>query len=243
MQNPFKRTRWVGTLAGIAVLGATLAVAQRSNASDHQDTPEVELSPRMDINDVYAFPGSTADRIAVVLTTSSPITPAQSSAASFDPNLLYQLKIDNTGDGVEDKVIQVTFSGTGASQQVSIRGPIAPAQTGTMNTLVSGNATVTGAVNTSLGSASGVQAFAGIRDDPFFLDLEQFFRIVPDRKPVSGPLSQLPDQPSASAFRPAGQAVDYLRGINTLAIVLEMPATMLTDGGNKKIGIWGTISR
>ena len=243
MQNPFKRTRWVGTLAGIAVLGATLAVAQRSNASDHQDTPEVELSPRMDINDVYAFPGSTADRIALVLTTSSPITPAQSSAASFDPNLLYQLKIDNTGDGVEDKVIQVTFSGTGAGQQVSIRGPVAPAQTGTMNTLVSGNATVTGAVNTNLGSASGVQAFAGIRDDPFFLDLEQFFRIVPDRKPVSGPLSQLPDQPSASAFRPAGQAVDYLRGINTLAIVLEMPAAMLTDGGNKKIGIWGTISR
>jgi hypothetical protein len=243
MQNPFKRTRWVGTLAGIAVIGATLAIAQRSNASDHQDTPEVELSPRMDINDVYAFPGATPDRIALVLTTSSPITPAQSSGASFDPNLLYQLKIDNTGDGIEDKVIQVTFSGTGASQQVKIRGPVAPAQTGTMNTLVSGNATVTGAVNTTLGSASGVQAFAGIRDDPFFLDLEQFFRIVPDRKPVSGALSQLPDQPTASAFRPAGQAVDYLRGINTLAIVLEMPATMLTDGGNKKIGIWGTISR
>ena len=243
MQNPFKRARWVGTLASIAVVGATLAVAQRSNASDHQDTPEVELSPRMDINDVYAFPGATPDRIALVLTTSSPITPAQSSGASFDPNLLYQLKIDNTGDGVEDKVIQVTFSGTGTSQQVTVRGPVAPAQTGTMNTLVSGSATVTGAVNSNLGSATGVQAFAGIRDDPFFLDLEQFFRIVPDRKPVSGPLSQLPDQPSASAFRPAGQAVDYLRGINTLAIVLEMPAAMLTDGGNKKIGIWATISR
>jgi hypothetical protein len=126
---------------------------------------------------------------------------------------------------------------------MTVRGPVAPAQTGTMNTLVSGNAAVTGAVNTNLGSATGVQAFAGIRDDPFFLDLEQFFRIVPDRKPVTGPLSQLPDQPSASAFRPAGQAVDYLRGINTLAIVLEMPAAMLTDGGNKKIGIWATISR
>jgi hypothetical protein len=88
-----------------------------------------------------------------------------------------------------------------------------------------------------------MQAFAGIRDDPFFLDLEQFFRIIPDRKPVSGSLSQLPDQPTASAFRPAGQAVDYLRGVNTLAIVLEMPTAMLTDGGNKKIGVWGTVSR
>jgi hypothetical protein len=197
----------------------------------------------MDINDVYAFPGSSPDRIALVLTTSSPITPAQSAAAAFDPNLLYQLKVDNTGDGIEDKVIQVTFSGTGANQQVLVRGPVAPAQAGTMNTRVTSGPSVTGATNTNLGSASGVQAFAGIRDDPFFLDLEQFFRIVPDRKPVSGALSQLPDQPTASAFRAAGQAVDYLRGINTLAIVLEMPTAMLTEGGTKKIGVWGTVSR
>jgi hypothetical protein len=197
----------------------------------------------MDMNDVYAFPGSSADRIALVMTTSSPITPAQSGSASFDPNLLYQFKIDNTGDGVEDKVIQVTFSGTGTSQQMTVRGPVAPATTGTMNTVVSSGPSLTGGVNTNLGNAASLQAFAGIRDDPFFLDLEQFFRIVPDRKPVSGALSQLPDQPTASAFRPAGQAVDYLRGINALGIVLEMPTAMLTDGGTKKIGVWGTISR
>jgi uncharacterized protein DUF4331 len=244
MRNLLSRPRVLAAVAAIAALGATLAITRSSIASDHQDTPEVELSPRMDINDVYAFPGSSPDRIVLVMTTSSPITPAQSSNAAFDPNLLYQLKIDNTGDGVEDEVIQVTFSGTGASQQVTIRGPVAPAQTGTMNTVVTSGPSTTGATNTNLGSASQVQAFAGIRDDPFFLDLEQFFRIVPDRKPVSGPLSQLPDQPTASSFRAAGQAVDYLRGINTLAIVLEMPAAMVTDGGtNKKIGVWGTISR
>jgi hypothetical protein len=243
MPKLFSRSRGWTFLAGIAVVGATLAITRSSSASDHQDTPEVELSPRMDVNDVYAFPGASADRIVLAMTTSSPITPAQSAAAAFDPNLLYQLKIDNTGDGIEDKVIQVTFTGSGASQQVIVSGPVAPAQTGTMNTLVTGGTSVTGATNTNLGSASGMQAFAGIRDDPFFLDLEQFFRIVPDRKPVSGPLSQLPDQPSASAFRPASSAVDYLRGINTLAIVLEMPAAMLTDGGTKKIGVWGTISR
>ena len=35
--------------------------------------------------------------------------------------------------------------------------------------------------------ANGIQLFAGPRDDPFFIDLEQFFRIMPDRQPVSGP--------------------------------------------------------
>ena len=243
MHYRLTRARGWAIAAGVAAVTATLAVTRSSIASDHQDTPEVELSPRMDVNDVYAFPGTTPDRIALVMTTSSPITPAQSPTASFDPNLLYQLKVDNTGDGVEDKVFQVTFSGSGANQQVTVRGPVTPAQTGPMNTLVASGPAVTGATNTNLGSATGTQVFAGLRDDPFFLDLEQFFRIVPDRKPVSGPLSQLPDQPSATSFRPAGQAVDYLRGINTLAIVVELPATALTDGGQRKIGVWGTISR
>jgi hypothetical protein len=233
----------VASVAVLTALTATLSITRSSIASDHQDTPEVELSPRMDVNDVYAFPGATADRIVLAMTTSSPITPAQSAAAAFDPNLLYQLKVDNSGDGIEDKVFQITFSGTGANQQVTVRGPVAPAQTGTMNTLVTSGSVVTGATNANLGAASGTQVFAGLRDDPFFLDLEQFFRIIPDRKPVSGPLSQLPDQPSATAFRAAGQAVDYLRGINTLAIVIELPAAMLTDGGQRKIGVWGTISR
>ena len=220
---------------------ASLAAAGVVLGSDHQDTPEVELSPRMDINDVYAFPGSSEGRIVLVMTTSSPITPAQSGAASFDPNLLYQLKVDNTGDAAEDLVLQFTFTGTGANQRVSVRGPVLPAQSGMMNTVVDMAPAVEGAINSNLGSASGMQVFAGLRDDPFFLDLEQFFRIIPDRRPVSGPLSQIPGTPTATAFRPAGQAVDYLRGINTLALVVELPESML--GNATKLGIWGTISR
>jgi hypothetical protein len=230
--------RALGALVTLAVAATATSVL----ASDHQDTPEVELSPRMDINDVYAFPGASADRIVLVMTTSSPITPAQSAAAGFDPNLLYQIKVDNSGDGIEDRVLQFTFSGTGPNQQVTMRGPVAPALTGQMTTLVSSGPAVSGATNSNLASGS-VQLFAGLRDDPFFLDLEQFFRILPDRKPVSGALSQLPDTPSASAWRPVGQAVDYLRGLNTLALVVELPAAQLTGSGTGKIGIWGTISR
>lgn len=227
----------------LGVAAGMTAVLRYAAASDHQDTPEVELSPRMDINDVYAFPGATADRIALVMTTSSPLTPAQTQNASFDPDLLYQFKIDNTGDAVEDFVIQVTFDGSGADQKINVVGPVAPVMTGVRTKLVQATPSVSGRVNTTLGSPSGIQVFAGPRDDPFFLDLEQFFRIIPDRKPVSGALSQLPDVPSATEFRAPGAAVDYLAGVNALAIVLEMPAALLTAGGNARIGIWGTISR
>lgn len=225
--------------AGALFIAATVIVGQRVLASDHQDTPEVELNPRMDINDVFAFPGSGTDRIALAMTTSSPI---QGTNASFDNNLLYQFRIDNSGDAIEDRVIQVTFSGTGANQVVTVRGPVAPGMTGMRSRLVDDPQAITGLVGQTLGSASGVQVFTGLRDDPFFIDLEQFFKIVPDRRPSTGPLSQ-PQTQTATSFRNPG--IDFLRTYNALAIVVEVPKSMLTSatGADANIGIWGTISR
>ncbi|MBI4521876.1 MAG: DUF4331 family protein [Gemmatimonadetes bacterium] len=235
-----RRGQQVAAVAAVAGLVA-LAAVTGTIASDHQDTPEVELSPRMDINDIYAFPGSSDDRIVLVMTTSSPITPGQSSGAVFDPNLLYQFKIDNSGDARADRVIQVTFRGRGNDQTVEVRGPMAPNEQGTQNTILDTSPAISGRIGQTLGSASGMQVFAGLRDDPFFIDLEQFFRILPDRKPATGDLSKLPAAPSASAFRKPG--IDFLKSINTLAIVIELPESQLTTGGTAKLGIWGTSGR
>jgi len=232
----------VGTL-GVAGLAA---VAGQLLASDHQDTPEVELNQQFDVNDVYAFPAATPGRVVLVLGTSSPVTPARTPGFSFGTvdQVLYQLKVDNTGDAVEDLVFQVTFTGTGPAQRVAVRGPVAPAATGTANTIVAGAPALEGRVDEVLGSATGVQLFAGRRDDPFFLDLEQFFRIIPDRKPETGELSEIPETPTASSFREKGAARDYLAGFNDMAIVIELPAAMLTaNGARPKFGVWGTTSR
>jgi hypothetical protein len=229
----------IGAIAAIAATGVGVA-----RASDHQDNPLVELNPAMDMSDVYAFPGSAPDRIALVLNSRPLLTPAQTPGASFDPNILYQFKIDNSGDAREDRVIQVTFKGTGASQIVEVRGPMAPPVIGAMMNTVSTSAPlVTGAINQTLGTATGVQVFAGTREDPFFLDLEQCLRILPDRKPSTGPLSLIPDSPAAGTFRTAAAAVDALKGTNLLSIVVELPTAQLTTGGSPKVGIWGTISR
>ena len=233
------------------VVTASGILVKRSLASDHQDTADVELNPSMDMTDVYAFPGATSDRIALVLNSWALLTPAEAApgVTSFDDNLLYQFKIDNTGDANEDLVIQMTFHGTGANQTVEVRGPMAPPVAGAMrNTVSTSVPTVTGKVATVLGSASGMQVFAGPRQDPFYIDLEQFFRIIPDRKPVTGPLSMLPDTATASSFRAPGSAVDILGGsgghpFNVLSIVIELPKSQLHGTASDKIGIWGTISR
>jgi hypothetical protein len=228
-------------LAGAGSFGLAI---KSSLASDHQDTPEVELHPRLDINDVYAFPGSDANRIALVLTTSSPLTPAASAGAAFDPDILYQIKVDNTGDGVEDLVLQFTFDGEGAGQRVTLHGPVTPDQTGRLNTMISSGPVLAGPINSVLGSPGAVHLFGGFRDVPFYLDLEQFFKIIPDRAPVQGPLSKIGPKPEASSFRNPG--VDFLRSINTLGMVVELPEAMLLGpnaGSDPKLGIWATTSR
>ena len=240
------------------VLGVRQAVG-----SDHQDTPEVELSPRMDINDVYAFPGSSEDRIAIVVTTQSPITPAGTAAARFDPNALYQIKIDNNGDAVEDLVLQFQFDDLqGGGQRVALFGPVAPTNTGPNNRVAKATPDIVGNINTVLTSGAGatqVQLFAGPRDDPFYIDLDQFFRIVPDRRPSRGPLSLIGPAPEASAFRPKctggvpnpgqaqfdqthGCANEFLRTFNSMSIVVELPEAALKGAGNN-LGLWATVSR
>jgi hypothetical protein len=89
-----------------------------------------------------------------------------------------------------------------------------------------------GAIGGTLTTGTGatqVQLFTGPRNDPFYIDLEQFFRIIPDRRPARGDLSLITK--SANAFRPAsvanpgpfdatrGARVDFLLGFNAMAIV------------------------
>ena len=273
-------------LAGIG--GAGVGV-QQLIGSDHQQTAFTELNPRLDLNDVYVFPGSSDDRIVLVMTVGSPIASRQFAAitggqrANFDPNALYQFKIDNNQDGRADQVIQFSFDEmTTGAQTVDVMGPAAPRDVpllgsgvrdqfltmtptirrGNVDSNLSGNLAASGAA-----AAGAMQVFAGLRDDPFFVDLEQFLRIVPDRRPTQGPLSTIggviPPPPGtiAAAFRPKctgntpnanqtqfaaafGCAVDFLRGVNALSIVVELPESQLTRGSaGGQLGIWATVSR
>jgi hypothetical protein len=245
--------KWISTrarpLAAVAlvVLAAAAIKARTLIASDHQDTPLVEMSPRFDVNDVYAFPSPTNPaRTVLVLGTASPVTPAQTPSFTFGTKdeQLYQIKIDNTGDAREDLVFQITFTGKAGKQKVTLRGPVKPNAVGTRNTLVGGKK-IKGNTNTIITAENGIKLFAGPRDDPFFIDLEQFFRILPDRRPEGGPLSTITQGPLT--FRPAtgpNPAVDFLRGINDMAIVIELPTSMLANAAtNGRFGVWGTTSR
>jgi hypothetical protein len=233
-------------VALVATLGIAAFAAERwLPAADHRDSMTLTNDQDVDIADVYSF-RSPADPSNLVLAMTVPGLVPPAETRSFGEDALYQFKIDNDGDAREDRVVQISFTGSGADQQVAVRGPVAPPVQGAMmNEIADVSADVSGAINTPLGTSTGLQVFAGPRDDPFFLDLEAFFCIVPDRKPVGGPLAApcaLPANPAAPFFF-RNPGVNYIAGFNVLSIVVELPSALLENGAPGKLGIWGTISR
>ncbi len=212
----------------LLVAAAGLGVTRFITASDHKDSMLLAGDPAADIADIYTFRSPTNPaNVVLAMTVSGFIPPSEASTTFFDPNVLYQWKIDNDGDAVEDLVIQAFVTGTGGHQVMHFRGPAKASEIGSTTRVIEGPETATVAVSNTptpiVATRNGMTVFAGVRDDPFFFDLVQFKKIIAGQ---------------ASAFRNPG--VDTFAGTNVLAIVVELPSSML---GGTKLGVWGSTSR
>ncbi len=237
LQFSFKRVAAV--TAGLAmVVGIGAYGAGSLKASDHQDSPLTVSRPGIDITDVFVYP-SPHDPNAVVLAMDvSPLIPTgMGSSRSFDPGAMYQFKIGTANDFNEDLVVQFKATGIGASQKLTMYGPAKPNMQGVLSTFVAPTGTFDFDKPTTL--ANDVHVYAGPREDPFYFDLAQFFKILPDRDFHNQPN---PPAPSAMCFRKDAQ--DYLAGFNVLQIAVEMPRRLLADrtGDIGRINVWTTTS-
>ncbi len=216
---------------GLAVLCCVVLPAE---ASDHQDTTFLATKlTAADLTDLYVFESPKNPKNVVLAMDFDPLI-TQGEVRPFDPAVLYQFKIDNTGDGIEDLVYQFQVDGRGRDQKVTVRGPGKPIKPGTESKLIA----VTGRGSLDKPFTAGkAKVFMGSRKDPFFFDLEQFFKIIPDRNYLQQPNPAPPFK--VLSFRPAGQAVDFLDPFNIHAIVVELPRAELGTG---KIGVWMTTS-
>ena len=83
-------------------------------ASSHAEAPLISMDRFADNTDVYAFRSSEAGRDGFV-TLLSNFIPIQDPSAGpqfyrFDDTVLYEIKIDNTGDGIQDITYQFQFT-------------------------------------------------------------------------------------------------------------------------------------
>ncbi|MEH2116848.1 DUF4331 domain-containing protein [Nostoc sp.] len=234
-----RATRFFRTLvATVAILLVVLIYATpKALASDHQDTTFLATQlTAADLTDLFVFESPTDPNNVVLVMDFDPLI-VSGEMRPFDPNVLYQFNIDNTGDSVEDIVLQFKINGTGSNQTVTVSRPTSPIQVGTRSTLLPVSTTVPLNQTFSINGINPTKFFVGTRKDPFFFDLEQFFKIIPDRNYSLQPNPSPPFQ--VLSFRPPGQAQDTLAPFNVHSIIVELPRQELGSG---KIGVWITTS-
>src|SRR3954462_15855249 len=80
-------------------------------ASSHREAPITALDHKADITDWYAFVSPEhPDRVVMILNVDPFLEPADGpNYFPFDPNILYEMKIDNDHDGKEDITFQFRF--------------------------------------------------------------------------------------------------------------------------------------
>jgi len=211
---------------------------QGARSSDHQDSPVTVSRPGADITDVFVYPSPENPENVVLAMDVYPLIPTgQGLTKSFDPGVMYQFKVSADDSAAAHFVIQFKANGVGANQQLTMYGPGRPNMEGTRSTFIAPAGTMK--YNEVATMANGVRAFAGPREDPFYFDLPQFFKIIPDRNYKNQPN---PPAPSASCFRKDAQ--DFLAGFNVLNLTVEVPRKAFADqnGNLPVIHVWATTS-
>ena len=232
---PYKSTVLAAiTAASLLFTGDQIATVQ---AADHRDAPSIDEDPRADLLDVYAFTNPNDTNKVVLVMTVNPFEEGGAPGVWFSKDVLYQFKIDNTGDYKEDLVIQAIFTeGVPGPQTVTIIGPSKATSKGTISTIVKAKKNVddrfSGLANQTVISNSNntIRAFAGLRDDPFFFDLVYVFRLL--GLSPGGPLTRSP-------------GINFFAGFNCSALVVEVPSSLLKGPAaqGNAINIWATTSR
>ena len=211
-------------------------------AADHIDAPAVGSlsagSSLADITDYYAFESpSNSDNYVFVCNVAGLTAPGSTGALAFTDDLLYEFNIDNDGDNTEDLVIQAMFR----DGSMIVRGPVAPNQTGLESSIAPTSNRVEVAVSSygqapTTATSSGMTAFAGPRDDPFFMDFFKFVDIVNGAGNALGIEVAAPADGSAYATSFDAAGTDTFAGTNVLSIVLELPKSML--GNSSTFSSW-----
>ncbi len=118
-----------------AAVGVVLAagVTTSAVASSHREAPQITEMPKIDNTDVYAFRSYEPGREGFV-TLISNFQPFQEPGGgpnyfTMDPDAIYEIHVDNTGNAIEDLTFQFKFTNTlkgGTGKTVTVGGKTLP---------------------------------------------------------------------------------------------------------------------
>jgi len=235
-------------VAALTALG--FALAQRggtvaAKASSHREAPLISQDPTADNTDLYAFVSPDKPSTATII---SNWIPGEDPAAgpnyyTFSPTARYDIYADTNGDGKPDVTWQFRFKNLPSQFFLGNTQ-----QSYTVTKIAGGKSSVVGSglmtppdnigprstPNYDALAAKGVQTlkdgstiFAGQRDDPFFADVGAIFDLVAIREGTGA----------------TGGGKDFLAGYGVHSIALQVPKSMLDNGGNHVVGVWAATDR
>jgi hypothetical protein len=226
--------------SGRAAWLAAMLIATAALAADHQDGAAVLTDPSTDINDVFAWTSTDGTRLNLVMD----VFPAATTAAKFSNVAQYVFHTTSSSAygtaATASEDILCTFD---TSQIISCWGG---------GEYVHGDASSTSGIASTSGK---LRVFAGLRDDPFFFNLDGFKATAAAVHAAAGSLTfdaagcPALDTATSTALvtqlRSApggGPPSDHFKGLNTLSIVVQIDRSLVTTGGST-VGVWASTNK
>jgi hypothetical protein len=220
----------------LALALGTLLLPQATQAADHIDSPAAVGESSADLTDLYAWMTPDASKVNLIMD----VTPFAGAGSAFSDAVQYVFHINSSAAyGMPQKETQIICEFDAASEIQCWAG----------------DEYIKGDARDPLGitNASGkMKVFAGLRDDPFFMEFNGFTETVAAVVGAAGGLSfdgeGCPALDTATSNFLVGQlqsgiggvaATNTFAGSNVLSLTIQIDKDVI-DGGGPILGVWAS---
>ena len=239
-----------------SIMLISMAMSSLSFASDHDDGQADLKGSALNLTDLYVFrednqTGLSADSKNLILIMNSAPRSLPEQQYYFSPKAKYefhltQVKVEDkneTPTGRDDVAIRFDFEAPSMDTQAFKVSIVKNGKILSSHSTVEGSKIMTTSLakmrtgeliknKVKLGHTE-ITVFAGLREDPFFFDVQQFFKV---RAGAAGLGPKV-------GFKPANIADDFTKNYNVNAIVLRIPISLLQSHAEEPVfDVWQTIS-
>ena len=235
-----------GLALGIAI--SAVILPQYAKTSDHDDG-EVDTKGRnLNLTDLYVFrekdqnpQASSGDLVFIMNTNPRSLARQQyyfSTRARYEFNVTRITNNDATSTGTKDVTLRFEFGAPNpknGQQEITITTLRDGSTNGVSKAITTPILNASNpVVNQVSVSGANLSVFAGLREDPFFFDVEQYFRVRAGALRIG---------PAVNKFRPDKEAIDFTKGYNVNAIAVRVPIKFLQGSTTATtFDVWQTIS-
>ena len=220
-------------------VAALFAVPMIASAADHIDSPAAVAEPTADLTDLYSWMTPEADKVNLVLN----VNPFAGNDAAFSDAVQYVFHVNSSAAYGEPQTETLALCQFPEPSRI---------QCWIGDDYVTGDPSDPAGLKSESGA---IRVFAGLRNDPFFMEFTGFTNPVKAVIDAAGSLSfdgfgcPSVDVDTSGALvgllqsgTDGAPATDTFAGANVLSLVVQVDAELLAPGG-PVLGVWASTHR